>query len=214
MNFMSNNLNALPLQLSIDVTKLRDMILDIIKTDSSVRTAIIDLYHRDNKAIDNSVQPITDEKSCKNKNIVAGEQYISQGLEIFKKYQQLDVNIRDQFRIIFITDDFISFICSGIQQEAPFEIWEGIKRSLGNSCKDDLIVLNNMLSYFVMMVNYSLPEEKKIFAMSSQIGERYDTGIHSIFGINSKKQGDVAAVFLQGLMQGTVCRKKSLVRLE
>lgn len=214
MNFMSYKLNALPLQLSVDDTKLRDIILDIIKTDSSVRTAIIDLYHRDNKAIENLVQPITNEKRCKNENIVTEGQYISQGMEIFKKYQQLDASIRDQFRIIFITDDFIAFFCSGIQQEAPFEIWEGIKRSLGNSSKDDLIVLNNMLSFFVMMVNYSLPEEKKIIAMSSQIGERYDTGIHSIFGINSKKQGTIATVFLQGLMQGTICRKKSLVRLE
>lgn len=216
MGESASGMLSIPIRVSVEgQSSTREEFLRLLKEDEPVRQAVRSLLE-DNSVQEASLTLQSPQKEAAMEKTVLSQQstYFAHGLELFQKYGKLNETIRDQFAHVFQhDDDFETFICCGAQKDAPQEVWDGIKRCLGTAHPRELTVLKNILAYSVELVNRSFPSP--IFQLAKvQAGDSYNDNLHSIYGTNSKKQGDVAEVFLQGLLRGNDCIRKSLIRLE
>lgn len=193
----------------------REEFLRLLKEDETVQQAVRSLLANNSSKQTASMLPLPQKEP--DAVMAASPQqtnYFLHGLEVFPKYKKLNETIREQFSNVFRHDeDFEAFICCGAQKDAPQEIWDGIKRCLGTANPGELDVLKNMLSCCIELVNRTFPTPKFQW-MTLKVGDDYNDSLHSIYGTNSKKQGNVAQVFLPGMTCDNECIRKSLVRLE
>ena len=136
----------------------------------------------------------------------------AEGWEVYQTFLKLNAEVRENSG--FRAEKFETFICKGAQRNSLDGIWEAALDCKRAEKIDDARIFWNVFEYFVQLVNFAFGDNF-IEILNTQIGDRYNTDIHSTSGTNSSTQGVVREVILAGYRNNNSKKivKKSNVRV-
>lgn len=139
---------------------------------------------------------------------------------MFFNYQNLSPAVKTSLDEIYRGNTFEEFLTCGVQNENIYALWDcicGYLRSPGEATREDFIIMQKMLTYFLNLFNrvHALPVLR---VMDTAAGEPFLPASHQnvMDTQGATMTGTIRDVLLQGLcnaITGNVIRQ-SLVRLE
>lgn len=120
---------------------------------------------------------------------------------MFEKYMQLSEYAKNGLKGVFKQDDFENFISCGCQKSNIDTVWEFAKNLILSNKTEDLIDINDILTYFINLYN-NISQKPTFSIQNVNINDVFDTSLH-LKTQDSKSSGKISQICLIGYENAT-----------